>query len=46
MPTRRPQAFWLFFPAAALLAAAAVPLSVWAVLGGGGRLLCGLEFGC
>lgn len=36
MPTRRPQAFWLFFPAAALLAAAAVPLSVWAVLGGGG----------
>jgi uncharacterized protein involved in response to NO len=36
MPTFRPQAFWLFFPAAALLAAAAVPLSVWAVLGGGG----------
>lgn len=36
MPTLRPQAFWLFFPAAALLAAAAVPLSVWAVLGGGG----------
>lgn len=32
----RPQAFWLFFPAAALLAAGAVPLSMWAVLSGTG----------
>lgn len=30
------QAFWLFFPAAALLAAIAVPLSVWAVWSGTG----------
>ncbi len=30
------QAFWLFFPAASLLAALAVPLSVWAVWSGSG----------
>ncbi|WP_239985547.1 NnrS family protein [Marinobacter salexigens] len=30
------QAFWLFFPAASLLAALAVPLSVWAVWSGTG----------
>lgn len=35
-PTTRPQAFWLFFPAAAILAAVTVPLSIWAVLGGNG----------
>lgn len=32
----KPQAFWLFFPAASLLAAIAVPLSVWAVWSGTG----------
>lgn len=34
--TPNPQAFWLFFPAASLLAAIAVPLSVWAVWSGTG----------
>lgn len=34
-PVKRP-AFTLFFPLAALLAAAAVPLSIWAVLSGSG----------
>ena len=34
--TRKPQAFWLFFPAASLLAALTVPLSVWAVWSGTG----------
>ncbi|WP_417513246.1 NnrS family protein [Marinobacter sp.] len=34
--TRKPQAFWLFFPAASLLAAITVPLSVWAVWSGTG----------
>lgn len=33
---QKPQAFWLFFPAASLLAALAVPLSVWAVWSGTG----------
>lgn len=33
---QKPQAFWLFFPAASLLAAIAVPLSVWAVWSGTG----------
>lgn len=32
----KPQSFWLFFPAASLLAALAVPLSVWAVWSGTG----------
>lgn len=32
----KPQAFWLFFPAASLLAALSVPLSVWAVWSGTG----------
>ena len=35
-PSQKPQAFWLFFPAASLLAALAVPLSVWAVWSGTG----------
>ncbi|MDO6822730.1 NnrS family protein [Marinobacter sp. 1_MG-2023] len=34
--SRKPQAFWLFFPAASLLATIAVPLSVWAVWSGTG----------
>ncbi|WP_292274666.1 NnrS family protein [Marinobacter sp.] len=33
---QKPQAFWLFFPAASLLAALIVPLSVWAVWSGTG----------
>lgn len=33
---QKSQAFWLFFPAASLLAAIAVPLSVWAVWSGTG----------
>ncbi|RBW48733.1 NnrS family protein [Marinobacter sp. F3R11] len=33
---RKVHAFWLFFPAASLLAAMAVPLSVWAVWSGTG----------
>ncbi len=33
---QKPQAFWLFFPAASLLAALSVPLSVWAVWSGAG----------
>lgn len=33
---QKSQAFWLFFPAASLLAAIAVPLSVWAVWSGSG----------
>lgn len=36
MRKQKPQAFWLFFPAASLLAAIAVPLSVWAVWSGTG----------
>lgn len=32
----KPQAFWLFFPAASVLAALIVPLSVWAVWSGTG----------
>lgn len=34
--TPKPHSFWLFFPAAGLLAAIAVPLSVWAVWSGTG----------
>ncbi|MEH6559838.1 MAG: NnrS family protein, partial [Marinobacter sp.] len=33
---QKPQAFWLFFPAASMLAALTVPLSVWAVWSGTG----------
>lgn len=34
--TPKPHSFWLFFPAASLLATIAVPLSVWAVWSGTG----------